>query len=287
MLAPQACLAAAEIAFFSPAFCVAVFVLTKHGFTKQLGWIYLVLLSILRIIGASCTLYVDTQNDYSTSLVAAAVTTSAIGTAPLLLALMGFLERLNLGMEHRDIGTKIFRPIHIASLAALILSIIGGTDRFKTSASDRATGKDLIEAASVLFLVIYLSLAGITIWTLINIRWVLSGERKLIRACAAALPFLLVRIVYTVAVGFSPKDTPFYFTNVSVWARAFMQFLMEAIGVGIFVFAGLATPRMAKSGVQEDATEGAIVKSPTDLNSVNSNQEMECGRVPGTSSQHR
>lgn len=72
-------LAIAEIAFFSPAFVVGVAINFKQGFTGGVSWIYLVTLCILRLIGASCTLYMETQNDQSQSLAETAFITSAIG----------------------------------------------------------------------------------------------------------------------------------------------------------------------------------------------------------------
>lgn len=72
-------LAIAEIAFYSPALLIGVAINIKQGFSGGSSWIYLVLLSILRLIGASCTLYSETQNDYSQSLEETAFITSAIG----------------------------------------------------------------------------------------------------------------------------------------------------------------------------------------------------------------
>lgn len=72
-------LAIAEIAFFAPAFVVGIAINFKQGFTGGVSWIYLVTLSILRLIGASCTLYMESQNDYSQSLQETAFITSAIG----------------------------------------------------------------------------------------------------------------------------------------------------------------------------------------------------------------
>lgn len=81
-LEPKGDLAIAEIAFWSPALIIGIAITIKQGFTNGASWIYLVTLSILRLIGASCTLYSETQNDYSESLLQAAFITSAIGKFP-------------------------------------------------------------------------------------------------------------------------------------------------------------------------------------------------------------
>lgn len=244
MLQPHGDLAAAQVAFFAPALLLSAFIVLRHGLSRKLGWFYLVLLSILRLVGAACTIYMEVKNDYSPGLLTTAAITSAVGTAPLLLALMGFLERINEGMEHKGFSLMIFRPIHLTSLAALIIAIIGGINESDSSASDQKTGKELMEAASILFLAIYLGLAGIALRTVCNVRWVLPNEKKLLQACVIALPFLLVRTAYSVCAGFSSPGSTFYFRDVNVYVQAFMQFLMEAIVVCIFIFAGLMTPKM-------------------------------------------
>ncbi|RMY81738.1 hypothetical protein D0862_12252 [Hortaea werneckii] len=280
MLGPKACLAAVEVAFFSPAFVASAFILYKHGWSRQLGWLYLVLLSILRLIGSSCTLYMATQSDYSSSLIQTATITSAIGTAPLLLALMGFLGRVNEGLEHKGLGPNVFRPIHLISLATLIVSIIGATNVFDSSASAQETGKKLLEAAGILFLVIYLSLCGITIWSIIRLRWILASEKKLIKACAVALPFLCVRMVFTVCMSFGGSTGPFNFGNVNVWVAAFMQFFNEAVVVSIFVFAGFVTPRWERKEIREgvESKDGRDAEGEVELGEVQ-RPEQECGRV--------
>ena len=124
-----------------------------------------------------------------------------------------------------------------------------------SSASSVTTGKDLLEAAACIFLAIYLSLAGITLYNVTNVRWILSNEKNLMRACVVALPFLLVRITYTITVAFSNAGGPFYFRDVSVWAMAFMQFLMEAVVVCLFMAAGMTTPKMVKQELREGSLD--------------------------------
>ncbi|TKA78863.1 hypothetical protein B0A55_03816 [Friedmanniomyces simplex] len=246
MIGPKGDLAAVELAFYGPAFLIGVFVVFRHGFSRQMGWLYIVVLSILRIIGAAVTLDMEVTNTASASLLETAAITSAVGTAPLLLALMGFLERINHGMEHKGISRMVFRPLHLISIAALVMAIIGGTDRMYTDASDMKTGKQLGEAAAMVFLGIYLALAGITLFNVTNVRWVLVNEKHLMRACVIAIPFLAVRISYSIASAFSNPGGIFYFEDVNVYAEAFMQFLMEAIVISLFIFAGLMTPKMEK-----------------------------------------
>ncbi|KAK4903322.1 hypothetical protein LTR27_000253 [Elasticomyces elasticus] len=260
MLDAKGDLAAVEVAFFGPAFLIGLFVVFRHGFSKQVGYIYIIVLSILRIVGASATLDMEVTNKYSDSLLTTAAICSAVGTAPLLLAMMGFLERINKGMEHKGISLMIFRPLHLISLAALIIAIIGGTDKMSASAGNQKTGKDLGKAGAMLFFGILLALTIITLFNVTNTRYVLSHEKNLLRACVIALPFLAVRIAYTIASAFSKKGGLFYYADVNIYVQAFMQFAMEAIVVCIFITAGVLTPKMEKQKIIEGDVEGQKVE---------------------------
>lgn len=270
-------LAAVEIAFFTPALLISIAVVIRHGFAKQLGWLYLVILSLLRLVGGSVVLYMETQNDYSSGLLTTAAITSAVGTAPLLLALLGFLERINEGMAGKGVNTQIFRFIHLASLVGLILAIVGGTD--ESGSEPSSTGRSLMKAASILFLAMYLALCGVTLLTFHRRTHIFPSEKKLLYAGLAALPLLLVRIIYTVIVSFSGPGSDFYFKDVNVWAESFMQFLMEAVVVTLFVTAGLMTPKKQKtaavpvSSYKETGADGSRV------------QNMESGYAPPPVSQ--
>jgi hypothetical protein len=39
-------IAAAEIAFYVPVFCIAFFIALKHGFSRRLGWVFLFTFSL-------------------------------------------------------------------------------------------------------------------------------------------------------------------------------------------------------------------------------------------------
>lgn len=255
-------LAVAEIAFFSPAFILAVGVCIKQGtFTRNAGWLYLVILSILRLIGASVTLYMETQNDYSVSLIETAAITSSIGTAPLLLVLMGLLEQLHTQLRQTGHGysQNIFRPIHLIALVALVLGIVGGTYRTETNNPDNVkTGESCSEAGALLFLAVYLGLAIITLLTAVTrMSFIASTEKFLIIAGVCVLPFVLVRIIYTVAVSFAKPGSTFYYGTPNVYVEAFMMFAMEAIAVIFYTWAGLLTPKATPVPKEADPKMGS------------------------------
>ena len=87
-------LAIAEIVFYVPALCIAAFVAHRHGFKRQDGWIYLVILSLARIIGYGCGLAAQQQSNPSQDLIETATVLSSVGLSPLILAMLGMLSRV-------------------------------------------------------------------------------------------------------------------------------------------------------------------------------------------------
>ena len=239
-------LSIAELIFFVPAFFVGIYILLQHGFSKKLGWFYLTLLSIFRIVGASCFIYIEATADYNQSMLVTAAITSAIGTAPLLLALLGSLERINDGMLNYGTPHGLFKLIHILSLAGLVLAIVGGINEGTPTATTSTTGEHLMRAASILFMTMCGALAFISVRTWIYRAIVLLPERKLLYAGLLALPWLFVRIAYSIIVAFANPESPFFYRNVGVYPKAFMQFLPEAVVVILFIIAGMLTPRMQR-----------------------------------------
>ncbi|KAF7197516.1 hypothetical protein HII31_01326 [Pseudocercospora fuligena] len=236
-------LAIAEIVFYSPAFLISVGICFKQGFARNLGWFYLVLISIFRLIGSSCTLYMETQNDYSSGLIETAAITSSIGTAPLLLALLGFLERINGNMDLKGLSNRVFTPIHLVAIVALILGIVGGVYRSESDSGSISTGAACMKAASILYLLVLLALAVLAGLTTSRISHVPHTETKMLYASIFVVPFLLVRVIYTVASSFGGPGSIFYFKTPNVFVEAFMMFLMEAIIVSAYIIAGLTTPK--------------------------------------------
>ena len=254
MLDNHGILSAVEIAFFSPILIISAYICFRHGFNRKVGWFYLVTLSLLRLIGASCLLYAEVNNDDNQSLLEAYYVCSSIGTAPLLLALLGFLTRINGGMDHKALSPRTFTPLHLTAIAALVLAIVAGTFAGQSDPSDVNLGHDLGEAAACIFMGIWAALTGITAITFLRISHVRSIERKLLYAALASIPFLIVRVIYAVAVSFShDKSSPLYQYNVNIWIQAFLQFAMEAIVVILYVSAGILTPEAPK---ETEAKEG-------------------------------
>jgi hypothetical protein len=74
-----------------PAIVVAAIVCSRHGFSRSSGWIFTLILCLVRIIGACCQL--ATYHSETKGLLEAVIILDSIGISPLLLATLGLLSR--------------------------------------------------------------------------------------------------------------------------------------------------------------------------------------------------
>jgi hypothetical protein len=81
----------AELVIYSPALIVATIICARHGFDRSSGWIFALILCLVRIVGACCQL--ATYQSQSEGLLEATIILESIGISPLLLATLGLLSR--------------------------------------------------------------------------------------------------------------------------------------------------------------------------------------------------
>jgi hypothetical protein len=114
-----------ELVFFIPALITALIVCKKHGFSRSSGWMYTLILSVVRIAGAVCELL--TFSDNSTTLIKTMIILDSIGLSPLLLATLGMLSRLSDWINARSMGhfgIKHFRIIQLLITGKIFSSFI-------------------------------------------------------------------------------------------------------------------------------------------------------------------
>lgn len=92
MLGDRGALAVVTLIFFVLAFVAALFVCLKHGFGRNGGWVFLMIFSIIRVAGSIAELVA--VNDPSISSITAAAVLASSGFSTLLMAQIGFLQRL-------------------------------------------------------------------------------------------------------------------------------------------------------------------------------------------------
>jgi len=250
-LSNRAILDVVILVYYIPVFPLCVWVVIKHGFGRQVGWIYLAVLATLRIVGASTG--IANNSHPSIGLLETTTITYSIGLTPLLLAMLGIIQRVNEGMPTPSFPPRMTRLITIPILVGLIMGIIGGTDAFSSNPNSRKSGVTDTKVAIILFLVAFFVLAGISLLTLLKIGQVIDGEKRLLWAVIASLPFLLVRLIYSLIVDFDRSSTIFSLTstrNVAVVVQAIMSVAMEFIVVALYLAAGFTVRTIPRSTVQ-------------------------------------
>jgi len=80
-----------ELCVYFPLLIIAAIVCKRHGFSRSSGWIYTLLLCLVRLLGACCQL--ATYNRPSRGLFKVVIILTAVGLSPLLLATLGLLIR--------------------------------------------------------------------------------------------------------------------------------------------------------------------------------------------------
>jgi len=93
MLSTDGRIAIAEICVYVPVFLLTLITVFRHGIGKQLGWIYLTIFCLIRVVGAGFKIASDNNPTNSTDLEWATIL-SSIGLNPLLMASMGLLKRV-------------------------------------------------------------------------------------------------------------------------------------------------------------------------------------------------
>ncbi|KAI2791074.1 hypothetical protein POX_c03929 [Penicillium oxalicum] len=124
-----------ELVFYFLSLFVAVFLVVRHGFRTNSGFLFLAIFALARIVGACCDL--ATINNPSAGLFTAAAICSSIGLSPLMLACAGLLSRADLSIEkmtgRKALPNLTFNIFRLVTIAALALSIAGITANMSPS----------------------------------------------------------------------------------------------------------------------------------------------------------
>jgi len=199
----------AQLLIYIPILIVSAVLVRRHGFKRQAGWIFLLILSIVRIVGAACHIAAEQSSDPSTTLITVFSILESAGLSPLMLATIGFLSTVAQGVFENP---RVYRALHLLGIlasVALILTIVGGVDvgNAKTQ-DDLNTGTKYRHIGVILFLVLFIIVALVhgVLWSLKH--KILTHRRVLLVGISAVLPFLFIRTVYAVLSGFSPAAIP-------------------------------------------------------------------------------
>lgn len=239
-----------EIAYFAPALPLSIYICVKHGFSREAGWLLITILSIIRIVGASCG--VAAARNYDQTLVEVSMIMSSIGSATLVAVFTGITNRIADGSKGSPLSSQQRRLLQIIGIVAIVLGIVGGTKISETN-----TSSSYLKAAVILILVQFLASCFVLGSCAIHFRHILDVDRKLFFCVAFATPFLFVRVIYSILSAFDSHSSTFSLLSTAVVAivvRACLAVAMEIISVSLFLLGGLVAPKMSKGQRSTEAT---------------------------------
>ncbi|THH28285.1 hypothetical protein EUX98_g5908 [Antrodiella citrinella] len=257
-------IAAAQLAVYVPFLAIAAVLTLRHGFSRQAGWVLLVIVSLIRIVGSATHIASELAKQTTEGLVITYVVLDAAGLSPLLIATLGFLGTVAQGsFDHRPLVPRALRLLGLVGTAAIALIAAGGaTVATASSPSDLTQGATLRHAGAILYAVLYAFIFAVHIYFYIGFEIILPHRRTLLVGISAALPFLLVRVVFSVLSAYAPAAaigfpatkhtalTKFSSETGSWQIFLVMSVLMEIIVMIIYITVGL-TVRLKDDPVGE------------------------------------
>ncbi|KAF4466087.1 transmembrane [Fusarium albosuccineum] len=228
-------IAIAEIVVYS-IFLVGALILCKtHGFGRNAGWLYLLILSLARLIGSSMIL-ASINDPSNTSLYIGWLTLNGIGLGPLILTLLGLLSRCFDSINRQ--GHVVVKPIYqrliqLLMLVAIILIAVGGSNSSYTinSGTSKVDYSTESKVGAILMIVVLVLLVLQTLFALRNQGYISQGEHRLLIAICASLPFVVVRLAYScLLILGGHKQTVWLYLGASVIMEIMVALICEAVG---------------------------------------------------------
>lgn len=247
-------LAIVEIIAYIPLALVSFFVTLRYGFSRKGGWVLLLGFAIIRSLGAILTIVSEEESNPSSGILTAAGILQALGLSPLLLATHAFVTQLS----DRALPnlSRILHLVRILIVVGIIFAVLGGIDQAPgNSASKMNSGHNLSKIGTALFLGGYIAIFGIHV-----LLWTVKSElppvhRKFLRNISIALPFLAVRVAYSMLSAFNPPNSEFSTTHGKWQIYLVMTLIMEFIVVCIYMVSGLTIPLNDDASGSYDSVE--------------------------------
>jgi len=265
----------AIICIYLPIFFLALLLTLRHGFSRQAGWVSLLIFTIFRIVGGALHIAAEKTSPPSIGLFSAAFAIESAGVAALLLCTLGFIGIIG---THATtylffVQPTIMRVIRLVLTVAVILAIVGATDTASSSKSTQKTGSTLRKVGSLVILAV---LAVCTVFHFMlwgSKQYILMHRRTLLLGISCALPFLFVRVVYSVLSAFSP--TVQFNSNGSITSSTSglanfnsisgewqiylgMAIIMELVVIGVYIGFGITLPISKEDDQYKETQQGNV-----------------------------
>jgi hypothetical protein len=171
----------AQLAFFAAALGPANYVLWKHGVQGIMGWLFISLFCVIRIVGAAIIIHDESGGNPVSE---AGLIISSVAIAPLIIATSGIAHESYAShpLPLRETGTNNppryqslqkyskflygYHPhisVHVGAAAAIALLIVGfiKIDSDTETLSEKKTGLDLIRVGAVILLAVWALIAAL------------------------------------------------------------------------------------------------------------------------------
>jgi hypothetical protein len=257
----------ALIVVYLPFLVVGVILAMRHGIRRSSGWLFLIIFSLLRIIG-SCLQLATISDPRNIHLYIGSAICTNVGLAPLVLCSLGLVGRVadSISKSHKTfVSYRILRVVQLIVTVGTILGITGGID----SGDDYSTtGKWTVQTKSivgtVLFIVAYAAVLLMTIITSFHLSHAEAGEKRLLVAIGLSLPLLLVRLIYSIMATIvkNPKfnllsGSPTILLCVALLEEIVVVIIYEGVGLTLRQISNaprgdLGAPRGGPSGYPSD-----------------------------------
>lgn len=152
----------------------------------------------------------------------------------------------------RPFNGSAFRPIQIISLVGVILAVVGGINSSSAPIPTKFDPKTKVGV--VLFVVAWLGLCLVLAIIASRISSVELGEKRLVLAVAVSVPFIFVRLLYSLLSSFS-KNKDFSSIRGSVIINLVMAIIEEFVVVVVLLGTGLTLRVLPKPAIPAPAQE--------------------------------
>jgi len=199
----------AVIVFYVPILVVSFLLTLRHGFGRQAGWIFLLTFSIIRIVGGALHIAAELKRPVEIGLYIAAFSLESAGIAPLLLCTTSFLGVIGaICVQYVPIANaRVFRLARILVTVGFALAIAGASEAAATDTATINQSQTLRRVGSIILIAVFAGLCVIQFmfWGVAErIRREHVSKFTMLVGATCAVPFLTVRLIYTVLSAFSP-----------------------------------------------------------------------------------
>lgn len=246
-------IAIAEVVIYSIFILPAAYLCHKHGLTRSAGWRFLLLLCIIRILGAGLRL--GTINDpTNTSLYIGWQVLNGLGLGPLILMLLGLLSRVFESINRQKVIVKpLFQKlVNLLMLVGLILLVVGGTQSSYTINGDspKVTYSNISKGGIAIMIAVLAIVLLESVLALRHQGYIAQGEHRILVAVFASMPFVIVRLGYSCVLILGNVSS-------SAWLYLGAGVIMEMIVVLVCEVVGLtldkAPPKAPRTDGEMDA----------------------------------